>query len=249
MLQNFSKINKIMTNLSVNINKVAIIRNSRGGNFPDVCKIAEYCQMYGGDGITVHPRPDERHITYNDVHELRPLVSTEFNIEGHPSASFLDLVTQVKPEQVTLVPDSPDALTSNAGWDTKTNEALLKEVITTLHDANIRTSIFIEPEPELLDYALKTNTDRVEFYTEPYARHYKKNRQEAVAPFQKAAHKAKDMGMELNAGHDLNLKNLRYLSEKIPFLKEVSIGHALISDALFYGLKDTIQLYKSLLVK
>lgn len=237
-----------MTKLSVNINKIATLRNARGGTMPDVVQAAEYCQMYGADGITVHPRPDERHIRYNDVRALRSVVYTEFNIEGYPSEDYLKLVTEVKPQQATMVPDPPDAITSNAGWDTKTHKDFLKHVIQRLHDAGIRTSIFIETDPELFAYAAETGTDRVELYTEPYAANFINNRKKAAAPFIEAAQIARDAGLELNAGHDLNLWNLRYLSERIPFLKEVSIGHALISDALYYGLKDTIRLYKNQLL-
>lgn len=236
-----------MTKLSLNINKIATIRNARGGNIPDVIKAAEYCQIYGADGITVHPRPDERHIRYQDVRDLRKVVSTEFNIEGYPSEEFLKLVTEVRPEQVTMVPDPPDAITSSAGWDTKKHKDFLKKTIKRLHDAGIRTSIFIETNPGLFQHAAETGTNRVELYTEPYAAQYPVNRKNAAEPFVKAAEAAEKAGLELNAGHDLNLENLRFFAESIPSLKEVSIGHALISDALYYGLKDTIRLYKNLL--
>lgn len=237
-----------MTKLSVNINKIATLRNARGGNIPDVEQAAVYCQMYGADGITVHPRPDERHIRYEDVRRLRKVVTTEFNIEGYPSDAFLDLVTEVHPEQVTMVPDPPGAITSSAGWDTEKHKDFLKKVIRRLHKAKIRTSIFIETDPVLFEHAADTGTDRVELYTEPYASEFIKNPAKAIDDFLGAAEKARDIGLDINAGHDLNLMNLRYFAEHIPWLKEVSIGHALIADALYYGLKDTIHLYKNLLV-
>ena len=238
-----------MTKLSVNINKIATLRNARGGNIPDVEQAAAYCQMYGADGITVHPRPDERHIRYEDVRRLRKVVTTEFNIEGYPSEEFLDLVTEVRPEQVTMVPDPPEAITSSAGWDTARHKDYLKKVIRRLHRSNIRTSIFIETDPVLFEHAADTGTDRVELYTEPYAAEYPENPAKAAESFIIAAEKAREMGLDINAGHDLNLMNLRYFSEHIPWLKEVSIGHALIADALYYGLKDTIPMYKNLLVR
>ncbi|MBN2683543.1 MAG: pyridoxine 5'-phosphate synthase [Bacteroidales bacterium] len=232
-----------MTRLSVNINKIATIRNARGGNIPNVAQAAVDCERFGAQGITVHPRPDERHIRYSDVFEIAPLVKTEFNIEGYPSKTFMDLVKIVKPTQVTLVPDPPDALTSNAGWDTVKNQDFLKEIIAELHNSGIRTSIFIETKPILFEYAAKCGTNRVELYTEPYAANYSKNRELAIKPFVEAAKVAIDLGLELNAGHDLSLENLKYFNDNIPGLAEVSIGHALISDALYFGLENTIQLY------
>ncbi|MBN2743542.1 MAG: pyridoxine 5'-phosphate synthase [Marinilabiliaceae bacterium] len=238
-----------MTKLSVNINKIATLRNSRGGNMPDLLKAVNDIQNFGAEGITVHPRPDERHIRYKDVTDIRPLIRTEFNIEGYPSPKFIELVKKVKPHQVTLVPDAPDAITSNAGWDTITHLAFLQDVIGTFKEAGIRTSIFIDPVAELISHAAKTDTDRIELYTEPYAKGYEKDREAAVAPFVEAANQAKKLGLTINAGHDLNLQNLRFFNEKIPFLKEVSIGHALICDALYYGLEQTIIMYKDQLIK
>ncbi len=232
-----------MTKLSVNINKIATLRNARGGNMPDVIKAAVDCQRYGAQGITVHPRPDERHIRRQDVLDLRPVVTTEFNIEGYPSLPFIALVTGIKPEQVTLVPDPPDALTSNAGWDTIKNQAFLKEAIDEFHRYGIRTSIFIETDVRMIENAAATGTDRVELYTEKYAVNYLINKQHAIAPFVQAAKVAREVGLGLNAGHDLNLENLKYFAENIPGLLEVSIGHALICDALYLGLENTIQLY------
>jgi pyridoxine 5-phosphate synthase len=234
----------IMTKLSVNINKIATLRNSRGGNVPDVFKAAVDVQLFGADGVTVHPRPDERHIRYKDVHDIRGAIRTEFNIEGYPSPRFIDLVKSVRPHQVTLVPDPPEAITSNAGWDTISHMAFLQDVIGTFKDAGIRTSIFIDTNLDLINAAAKTGTDRVELYTEPYAALYEKNREQAVAPFVEAANLAKKLGLTINAGHDLNLQNLRFFKESIPFLKEVSIGHALIADALYFGLERTIAMYK-----
>lgn len=236
-----------MTKLSVNINKVATLRNARGGNYPDVVKFATDCEALGAQGITVHPRPDERHIRYQDVYNIRPLLKTEFNIEGYPSQSFIDLVLKVRPAQVTLVPDAPDAITSNAGWDTKTNQALLTDIIETFQQVGIRTSIFVDPNPEMIEYAAKTGTDRIELYTEPYAALYPKDREQAVAPFVAAAKLAHKLGMGINAGHDLSLENLAYFYQHVPFLEEVSIGHALISDALYLGIKETIRQYKECL--
>lgn len=236
-----------MTNLSVNINKVATIRNARGGNAPDVLKVAQDCEIFGAQGITVHPRPDERHIRYSDVYALKPEIKTEFNIEGYPCASFIDLVLKVKPTQVTLVPDAPDAITSNAGWDVKANFDQLSELADLFNSHGIRTSIFVGTDLENIKMAAKTGTDRIELYTEPYATHYPVNREEAVAPFAEAARLAKNLGMGVNAGHDLSLENLAFFSEKIPWLDEVSIGHALICDALYHGLKETIALYKACL--
>jgi len=232
-----------LTKLSVNINKVATLRNARGGNVPDVQKVAVDCEHFGAQGITVHPRPDERHIRYADVRLLRPLVTTEFNVEGYPSASFINLVCDVKPHQVTLVPDPPGVLTSSAGWNTIEKHNFLVEVIAKLRDCGIRTSIFVGTEADLIEGAAKTGCDRVELYTEPYAVQYPADPEGAVAPFVKAAELARDLGLDLNAGHDLDLQNLRWFKQQIPWIKEVSIGHALISDALYYGLQNTIQMY------
>lgn len=232
-----------MTRLSVNINKIATLRNARGGNIPNVLKAAVDCQHFGAQGITVHPRPDERHIRYADVRDIRPIINTEFNIEGYPSESFIKLVLEVKPHQVTLVPDPPDAITSNSGWDIKKNKDFLIGVIKRFKDAGVRTSIFINPDTELIKHASDTGTDRVELYTEPYADGYSGNPSEAIAPFMAAAETAKQVGLGLNAGHDLNLDNLNYFIKSIPWVDEVSIGHALIADALYYGLENTIQMY------
>jgi pyridoxine 5-phosphate synthase len=238
-----------MTKLSVNINKIATLRNSRGGNIPDVLKAAIDVQEFGADGVTVHPRPDERHIKYKDVYEIRPNIKTEFNIEGYPSPKFMELVKSVRPHQVTLVPDPPDALTSNSGWDTITNLSFLQDIIGELKECGIRTSIFIDANPDFVVNAVKTNTDRVELYTEPYATQFPKDPEKAIAPFVEAANIANKAGLRINAGHDLNLQNLKFFNERIPFIKEVSIGHALISDALYYGLELTIKKYKELLIK
>ena len=231
------------TKLSVNINKIATIRNARGGNIPDVLKAAIDCERYGAQGITVHPRPDERHIKYSDVRAIKPEIGVEFNIEGYPNKKFIDLVLEVKPAQVTLVPDPPGALTSNAGWDTIKHAGFLKEVVGAFQKAGIRTSIFIETDASMIENAAETGTDRVELYTESYADNFSKNRGKAIAPFIQAAAVANSVGLGLNAGHDLNLENLKYFAQNIPGLLEVSIGHALISDALYYGLENTIQLY------
>lgn len=232
-----------MTRLSVNINKIATLRNARGGNIPNVLDAAINSERFGAEGITVHPRPDERHIRYQDVFDIRPIITTEFNIEGYPSEEFMNLVLKVKPNQVTLVPDPPDALTSNAGWDTIKNMDFLKKVISKFQSEGIRTSIFIETDPELIKAAADTGTNRVELYTEPYAAQFLQNKEEAIAPFVKAAETAKTVGLGLNAGHDLNLDNLKYFNQNIIGLSEVSIGHALISDALYLGLENTIQMY------
>lgn len=232
-----------MTKLSVNINKIATLRNARGGNLPDVLKAAVDCERFGAEGITVHPRPDERHIRYSDVQAIKPAIGVEFNIEGYPNQTFMDLVLEVKPAQVTLVPDPPGVLTSNAGWDTLKNESFLKEVVSEFQKAGIRTSIFIETDEKMIRNAVKTGTDRVELYTESYADNYPKGREQAIAPFIKAAEVANELGLGINAGHDLNLDNLKYFAENIPGLLEVSIGHALISDALYFGLENSIQLY------
>ena len=232
-----------MTKLSVNINKIATLRNARGGNVPNVLKVALDCEQFGAQGITVHPRPDERHIRYSDVRELKPLLKTEFNIEGYPDKTFTDLVLAVQPAQVTLVPDPPHVLTSNAGWDTKKHLNFLTDVVKTFKSAGIRTSLFMEANSELIVLAAKTGTDRIELYTEEYARDYAKNRDMAVAPYVIAAKQAAECGLGLNAGHDLSLENLKFLKQQLPNLDEVSIGHALIADALYFGLKNTIQLY------
>lgn len=236
-----------MTNLSVNINKVATIRNARGGNMPDILKVAQDCENFGAQGITVHPRPDERHIKYSDVYALKPLIRTEFNIEGYPCNDFIDLVLKVKPTQVTLVPDAPDAITSNAGWNVSANFDLLSEQVDTFTAQGIRTSIFVGTDLANIELAAKTGTDRIELYTEPYATNYPVNKEEAVAPFIAAAQLAKNLGMGVNAGHDLSLENLAWFSQNIPWLEEVSIGHALICDALYHGLQETISLYKACL--
>ena len=232
-----------MTKLSVNINKVATIRNARGGNLPDLLQFAKDCEKFGAQGITVHPRPDERHIRYEDVYALKEVLSTEFNIEGFPSEKFMELVLKVKPEQVTLVPDPPRVLTSNAGWQTRVQKDLLKEVISEFKAAGIRTSIFVDTKIENIEHAPETGADRIELYTEAYASYYPRNEAVAIAPYVKAAERANELGLGINAGHDLNLENLKYFSKKIPKLLEVSIGHALISDALYLGLKKTIKEY------
>ena len=236
-----------MTKLSVNINKIATIRNARGGNIPNVVEAAINCERFGADGITVHPRPDERHITYNDVRQIAPIVTTEFNIEGYPSESFIELVLSVKPHQVTLVPDAPDAITSNAGWDTLTHQAFLKSIISDFRAAGIRTSLFVEAEPQYIEGAKLIQNDRIELYTESYAQHFATDKKQAVMPFVESAILAKELGLGINAGHDLNLENLNYFADTIPFLDEVSIGHALISDALYLGLEKTIESYKNCL--
>ena len=232
-----------MTRLSVNINKIATLRNARGGKLPDVLRAAINCQDYGAQGITVHPRPDERHIRYQDVIDIKPFITTEFNIEGYPTKKFLDLVLSILPDQVTLVPDLPDVITSNAGWDTIKHKTFLKEVISGIKRKGIRVSIFVDTNPKHIDHAKDTGTDRIELYTEPYAAQYHMNRDKAIKPYIEAANLALKSGLELNAGHDLNLDNLRFLYKNLPGLKEVSIGHALISDALYYGLENTIQMY------
>jgi pyridoxine 5-phosphate synthase len=234
-----------MTRLSVNINKIATLRNSRGGNNPDLVQVALDCERFGAEGITVHPRPDERHIRYADVHALRPLLTTEFNIEGNPlEASFVELVLAVKPEQVTLVPDVLGQITSNHGWDTLANQALLIDLIKVFKDAGIRTSIFVDPVLEMVEAAKTTGTDRIELYTEPFATEFPENPSAAVAAYRKAAFRAHQLGLGINAGHDLSLENLAFFKSQVTPLDEVSIGHALISDALYYGLENTIQLYK-----
>lgn len=232
-----------MTRLSVNINKIATLRNARGGNNPDVVKAALDCERFGAEGITVHPRPDERHIRRADVRELRPRLRTEFNIEGYPSEDFIDLVLEVRPAQATLVPDAPGQLTSNAGWDCRRHGAFLSDVVGRLGAAGVRSSIFIEAEPEMAAAAAATGTDRVELYTEPYAAQYAVNREEAVRPFVETAAACRELGLGLNAGHDLSLENLAFFHRSIPALDEVSIGHALICDALYLGLEETIRRY------
>lgn len=232
-----------MTKLSVNINKVATLRNARGGNNPDVEKVAQDCQLFGAQGITVHPRPDERHIRYQDVREIKPLITTEFNIEGNPIPKYIDLVLEVKPTQVTLVPDSDGQLTSNHGWDTIRNKEFLVDVIGRFKEAGIRTSIFVDPSEEMVRGAKECGADRVELYTEPYAANYMLDRKEAIKPFLDASVAASESGLGLNAGHDLSLVNLAYYHKMIPWTDEVSIGHALISDALYMGLKNTIEAY------
>jgi len=233
-----------MTKLSVNINKIATLRNARGGNVPNVLTAAINCQLFGADGITVHPRPDERHIRYSDVLDIKPLITTEFNIEGYPSEEFITLVLSVRPDQVTLVPDPHDAITSNSGWDTLKHRIFLTEIVSVFRKGGIRTSLFVDTDPVNIENAALTGTNRIELYTEPYATGFNKNAIEAVDPFIKAAEIARNKGMEVNAGHDLNLENLRYFHENIPWIAEVSIGHALISDALYLGLENTIQMYK-----
>lgn len=232
-----------MTKLSVNINKVATLRNARGGNNPDVEQVAVDCQLFGAEGITVHPRPDERHIRYQDVREIKPLITTEFNIEGNPIEKYIDLVLEVRPTQVTLVPDGDAQLTSNHGWDTLENKAFLTDVVGRFKEAGIRTSIFVDPSAEMVRGAKECGADRVELYTEPYASGYPVDREEAIKPFVEASVAARELGLGLNAGHDLSLVNLAYYHRMIPWTDEVSIGHALISDALYIGLKETIGKY------
>jgi len=232
-----------MTRLSVNINKVATLRNARGQNTPDLIEVAKDIERFGANGITVHPRPDERHIRYSDVEDLSSVLTTEFNVEGYPNKLFIDLVKKVRPTQVTLVPDSPGVLTSNAGWNTKENMGLLTEVLSDLKNEGIRTSVFVSTDMKFIEGAKYAGADRVELYTEPYANMYNQNSQAAIKPFVEASFFAKELGLGLNAGHDLNLKNLNFFSQKIPDLMEVSIGHALISDALYYGLENTVQMY------
>jgi len=236
-----------MTQLSVNVNKIATLRNARGGNVPDLVRVALDCERFGAQGITVHPRPDERHIRYQDVYDLKQVLTTEFNIEGNPIPSFMELVGRVRPHQVTLVPDAPDALTSSAGWDVATNRSFLTEILGQLKEWGIRTSIFVGTDLGNLEEAAAIGTDRVELYTEPYAALYAEDRERAIAPFVRAAEHALSLGLELNAGHDLSLENLAFFSSSIPGLSEVSIGHALISDALYLGLEETIRRYRSCL--
>lgn len=236
-----------MTRLSVNINKIALIRNARGSNFPDLLKVAKDCEEFGAEGITVHPRPDQRHIRYDDIPLLKEAVSTEFNIEGNPTGGFIKLVLDNKPHQVTLVPDAPDALTSSEGWDTKEHKQYLRELISRFKDAGIRVSIFLDPDTEMVKHAVETGADRIEFYTGDYAHNYYNDRDASIAPFVKAAKVANEVGLGINAGHDLNLDNLHFFYEEMPRLLEVSIGHALVVDALYFGLKNTIHMYKKLL--
>ena len=236
-----------MTQLSVNVNKIATLRNARGGDVPNLLQVALDCERFGAQGITVHPRPDERHIRYQDVRELKKVLTTEFNIEGNPIPSFMALVEEVRPHQVTLVPDAPDALTSSAGWDVARHRDFLSDILGQLHTWGIRTSIFVGTDLKNLDAAAALGTDRVELYTEPYASGYSADHARAVAPFVQAAEHARTLGLELNAGHDLSLENLRFFSEAIPFLSEVSIGHALISNALYLGLEETIRRYRACL--
>lgn len=236
-----------MTKLSVNINKLATLRNARGGNNPDVIKSAIAIEQYGADGITVHPRPDERHIRYSDVYELKKIVTTEFNIEGYPDDRFLTLVHDVKPHQVTLVPDAPDVLTSNNGWDVIANRKMLQTIIADLQNAGMRVSIFMNPDAAMMQHAGDTGTNRIELYTEAYAKHYVINKEEAIAKYITAANVAITQGLGINAGHDLDLHNLAYFAQYIPNLLEVSIGHALICDALHYGLQNVVPMYKRLL--
>ncbi len=233
-----------MTKLSVNINKIATIRNARGGTLPSVTEAAVRLQNFGAEGITVHPRPDQRHITRQDVYDLKPLITTEFNIEGNPHRPFLDMVLEVKPEQVTLVPDAEDAITSNAGWDCRKHAGFLKNVIAELKQAGIRTSIFLDPDPEMVRYAAETGTDRIELYTEAYATGYPQDKEKAIAPYIATAEEAQKYNLGLNAGHDLSLDNVAYFAQQIPNLLEVSIGHALISEALYMGLENTVQAYR-----
>lgn len=232
-----------MTKLSVNINKIATLRNARGGNVPNVVEAAKNIELFGAEGITVHPRPDERHIRYQDVRDLAPIIQTEFNIEGNPNASFIELVLKNKPTQVTLVPDSADVLTSNAGWDTITYQAYLKDIITTFKKEGIRTSIFVNPELKWIEGAKATGTDRVELYTEAYAVGYNENKKNAVKPYVECAKLANKLGLGINAGHDLSLENIAYFKQNMPYLDEVSIGHALIAEALYQGLETVIHQY------
>ncbi|KGN70668.1 pyridoxamine 5'-phosphate oxidase [Porphyromonas gulae] len=233
-----------MTRLSVNVNKIATLRNARGGNVPDVLQVALDCERFGAQGITVHPRPDERHIRRSDVYDLKKALTTEFNIEGNPDERFIRLIEEIRPEQVTMVPDAPDVLTSNAGWDVARNYDHLCRLVEQFHTWGIRTSIFIDTDLDNISWAAKTGTDRIELYTEPYAATYHKDMAAAVQPYVKASAHAHSLGLGINAGHDLNLDNLRYFAERLPYLDEVSIGHALIADALYLGLEETIRQYR-----
>ncbi|GHV01963.1 pyridoxine 5'-phosphate synthase [Bacteroidia bacterium] len=232
-----------MTKLSVNINKIAVLRNSRGGDLPDVVAAAQNAERFGAQGITVHPRPDERHIRYSDVYDIKRLIATELNIEGNPTPKFLDMVFDVTPEQVTLVPDAPNAITSNSGWNVRAHQGFLTTVVAALKGKGIRTSIFINPDPAMASCAARCGADRIELYTEAYAAHYINGAEAALAPYLATAQEALRCGLGINAGHDLNLENLKYFADNIPGLLEVSIGHALISDAIYLGLENTIQLY------
>jgi pyridoxine 5-phosphate synthase len=232
-----------VTRLSVNINKIATLRNARGGNNPDVIRVAIDCERFGAQGITVHPRPDERHIRLSDTVSLKKVVKTEYNIEGYPDDRYLKIITDTQPHQATLVPDAPDAITSNAGWNTIRNAAFLKEVIAQIRQCGSRVSVFVDPDPKMVEGAAKAGADRVELYTEPYAHGFHHDRDAAVAPYRESARVAQSLGLGVNAGHDLDLHNLRYLQQQIPFLDEVSIGHALICDAIYFGLENTIQMY------
>lgn len=237
------------TKLSVNINKIATIRNARGGNNPDILKVAKDCEAFGADGITVHPRPDERHIRRADVPALQAILRTEFNIEGYPSKDFMDLVLRVRPTQVTLVPDKPDQITSNNGWDTEKEQDFLRDILNDLRTAGIRSSIFINADPRMAEFAAKAGADRVELYTGPFAHDYARNPEAAIAPFLETATRVKQLGIGLNAGHDLSLENLKYFTDVISWVDEVSIGHALVCDALYLGLEKTIDEYKKCLIK
>ena len=232
-----------MTKLSVNVNKFATLRNARGGNNPNLVSVVKDCENFGAQGITVHPRPDERHITYQDVLDLQNIVTTEFNIEGYPDSRYMQIIEKVRPVQATLVPDGPDVLTSNAGWDTVKNASLLKEIVSELKKSGARVSIFVDPDVSHVEGVAQIGADRIELYTEPYAANFADCREAAVKPYVEAANRAKELGIEVNAGHDLDLHNLHYLKKHIPFLAEVSIGHALICDALYYGLENAIQMY------
>jgi pyridoxine 5-phosphate synthase len=232
-----------VTRLSVNINKIATLRNARGGNNPDVVRVAIDCERFGAEGITIHPRPDERHIRYTDAIQLKPIVTTEYNIEGYPDERYLKIIRETKPTQATLVPDAPDAITSNAGWNTMTHASFLKEVVAEIKKSGCRVSIFVDPDPKMVEGAAIVGGDRVELYTEPYASKFHKDKDRAVQPYVVSAKVAKELNLGVNAGHDLDLNNLRFLKQNIPFLDEVSIGHALICDALYLGLENTIQLY------
>jgi pyridoxine 5-phosphate synthase len=232
-----------VTRLSVNINKIATLRNARGGNNPDVIKVAQDCERFGAQGITVHPRPDERHIRYSDVIQLKKVVTTEFNIEGYPDERYLQLIAEVKPAQATLVPDPPTAITSNAGWDTVANKVFLKEIVDRIKALGVRVSIFVDPQPKMVEGAAILKADRIELYTEPYAREFKVSRTISIKPYIESAQVAHSLGLGINAGHDLDLENLKFLKENVPFLDEVSIGHALICDSIYFGLENTIQLY------
>lgn len=237
------------TKLSVNINKIATIRNARGGNNPDILKVAKDCEAFGADGITVHPRPDERHIRRADVPALQAILRTEFNIEGYPSKEFMDLVLRVRPSQVTLVPDKPDQITSNSGWDTEKEQEFLRDILNDLRGAGIRSSIFIDASPRMAEFAAQAGADRVELYTGPYAHAFSKNPEAAIAPFLETAKRVKQLGIGLNAGHDLSLENLKYFTDVISWVDEVSIGHALVCDALYLGLEKTIEAYQNCLIK